>query len=181
VEIRRITLFGKLNQLGYKSIERATTYCKMRGNAYVELVHWLNQIMIQQDSDVLRICRHFRVDLARLAGDLTAALDRLPRGATAISGFSPYIDETIERAWIYASLLFGVSRIRTGHLVVALTKVPSLKKVFTGISKEFAKIEQEELSDNFDKIVGGSPEDGMTTKDGTPAASSEGGAQVPAA
>ncbi|HEY3899542.1 MAG TPA: type VI secretion system ATPase TssH [Chthoniobacter sp.] len=181
MEIRRTTLFGKLNQLGYKSIESATTYCKMRGNAYVELAHWLNQILNQQDSDIHRICRHFGVDPTRLAGDLTATLDRLPRGATAISNFSPHIEETIERAWTYASLLFGDSCIRTGHLVVALTKAPSLKNVFTSISKEFTKIKSEELSDNFDKIVGGSPEDSMTARDGTSAAPSEGGAPAPAA
>jgi len=181
MEIRRSTLFGKLNQLGYKSIEGATTFCKMRGNAYVELAHWLNQILQNQDSDMLRIARHFGLDAGRLAGDLTATLDKLPRGATAISDFSPHIEETIERAWTYASLLFGDSRIRTGHLVVALTKAPGLKNVFAGISKEFSKIKAEELSDNFEKIVSGSPEDAMTAKDGGSAAPGEGGGTAPAA
>ena len=40
-EISRAALFGKLNSLGYKSMESATVYCKMRGNPYVEMVHWL--------------------------------------------------------------------------------------------------------------------------------------------
>ena len=40
-EIKRTTLFGKLNPLGYKSIESATVFCKMRGNPYVETAHWL--------------------------------------------------------------------------------------------------------------------------------------------
>ena len=181
MEIRRTTLFGKLNQLGYKSIEGATTFCKMRGNAYVELAHWLNQILQNQDSDLHRIFRHFGLDPSRVAGDLTATLDKLPRGATAISDFSPHIEEAIERAWTYASLLFGDTRIRTGHLAVALTNVPGLKNVFASISKEFAKIKSEELSDNFDKIVGGSPEEAMTARDGTSAAPSEGGAPAPAA
>ena len=83
-EIKRSTLFGKLNPLGYKSIEAATIFCKMRGNPYVEAVHWLHQLLQQQDSDVLRIFKHFGLDASRLAADLVAALDRLPRGATAI-------------------------------------------------------------------------------------------------
>jgi len=182
MEIRRATLFGKLNQLGYKSIESATTLCKMRGNAYVELVHWLNQILNQQDSDLHRIARHYGLDGSRLAADLTATLDKLPRGATAISDFSPHIEETIERAWTYASLLFGDSRIRSGHLAIALTKAPSLKNVFVGISKEFGKIKAEDLSDNLEKIVSGSPEDSMAARDGgAGAATSEGGAPAPAA
>ena len=40
-EISRTELFGKLNSLAYKSVESATVFCKMRGNPYVELVHWL--------------------------------------------------------------------------------------------------------------------------------------------
>ena len=43
-EIKRTTLFGKLNRLAYKAMESATVLCKMRGNPYVELVHWLQQI-----------------------------------------------------------------------------------------------------------------------------------------
>jgi hypothetical protein len=42
-EISRVALFGKLNPVCYKGIESATVFCKMRGNPYVELVHWLHQ------------------------------------------------------------------------------------------------------------------------------------------
>jgi type VI secretion system protein VasG len=49
-EIKRSTLFGKLNPLGYKSIEAATIFCKLRGNPYVETVHWFHQLLQQQDS-----------------------------------------------------------------------------------------------------------------------------------
>ena len=44
-EINRSTLFGKLNSLAYKAIEGATVFCKLRGNPYVELVHWIQQIL----------------------------------------------------------------------------------------------------------------------------------------
>lgn len=40
-EINRVTLFGKLNQPTYKAVEGATVFCKLRGNPYVELEHWL--------------------------------------------------------------------------------------------------------------------------------------------
>ena len=45
-EINRTALFGKLNALAYQAIESATVFCKMRGNPYVELNHWLNQINV---------------------------------------------------------------------------------------------------------------------------------------
>ena len=53
-EINRVALFGKLNEIAYKGIESATVFCKMRGNPYVELVHWVNQILQLPDSDLHR-------------------------------------------------------------------------------------------------------------------------------
>jgi type VI secretion system protein VasG len=44
-DISRTALFGKLNSLAYKSVESATVFCKMRGNPYVELVHWLHMVL----------------------------------------------------------------------------------------------------------------------------------------
>src|SRR5437762_10131755 len=105
-EIKRSTLFGKLNPLGYKSIESATIFCKMRGNPYVETVHWLHQLLQVPDSDVHRILKHFQVESSRLASDLISALDRLPRGATSISDFAPDIPSAIERGWVYGTLMF---------------------------------------------------------------------------
>ena len=90
-EISRVALFGKLNSLAYKAIEGATVFCKLRGNPYVELEHWLQQILQSQDSDLHRIAKHFELDASRLAKDMTDALDRLPRGATSISDLSEHI------------------------------------------------------------------------------------------
>ena len=166
-EIKRTTLFGKLNPLGYKSIESATIFCKMRGNAYVETVHWLHQLLQQQDSDVLRIIKHFGLDTSRVATDLVAALDRLPRGATAISDFSPHIETALQQGYLYATLLFGECQIRTGHIIVAFLRTDSLRNVFLGLSREFAKIKTEQLTDEFGKILAGSPEETMRASDGS--------------
>src|SRR5690349_19835368 len=165
-EIKRATLFGKLNGLGYKAIEGATIFCKMRGNPYVETVHWLHQLLQNQDSDIHRILKHFQIDSSRLAADLIAALDRLPRGATAISDFSPDIPSVIERAWVYGTLMFGDSQVRTGHLIVGFLN-GELRHKFLAISKELAKIKLETLTDNFSSLVSGSPEDALRASDGS--------------
>ena len=60
----------------HKAIESATVFCKLRGNPYVELVHWFHQILNAPDSDLHRIVRHFELDASRLAKDLADALDR---------------------------------------------------------------------------------------------------------
>ena len=166
-DIKRSTLFGKLSPVGYKSIEAATVFCKLRGNPYVEVVHWFHQLLQQQDSDVLHIIKFFGVDDARLAADLVANLDRLPRGATAISDFSPHIETALQQAYLYATLLFGEYQVRSGHLVIAFLKTDSLKNVFLGLSREFSKIKLEQLTDNFAKVVEGSPEAVSHATDGT--------------
>ncbi|XZE46777.1 type VI secretion system ATPase TssH [Pirellulaceae bacterium SH467] len=158
-EISRSKLFGKLNSLCFKAIESATTFCKLRGNPYVEVVHWLHQILQLQDSDLHKIIRHYELNPAKLSKDFTDALDRLPRGATSISDLSSHVDDTVERAWIYASLMFNQTSIRSGHLMLGILKTGSLRSVLLGISREFEKVKVESLSDEFGKITGGSPED----------------------
>jgi type VI secretion system protein VasG len=165
--ISRVNLFGKLNTLGYRCAEGATVFCKLRGNPHVEIAHFLHQVLQLQDSDVLRIVRHYAVDPSRLVADLTGALDRLPRGSTSGIDFSHQLMEGIKAAWLYASLMFGSPQVRTGHLIVGLMKDPSLETVLPGLSKELAKIKADDLSDNFAKIVGGSPEDTLSAKDGS--------------
>jgi type VI secretion system protein VasG len=166
-EISRVALFGKLNSLGYRAIESATVFCKMRGNPYVELVHWIHQILQLQDSDLHRIVREFQVDPARLARDLTEALDRLPRGATSISDLSAHVEDAVERGWVYGSLMFGDGQVRTGHLVVGMLKTSALRNVLAAISREFDKVKVDVLSERFDAIVAASPESGMRASDGS--------------
>ncbi len=105
-EISRVNLFGKLDPIAYKAIESATVFCKLRGNPYVELIHWFQQIVQLQDSDLHRIIAHFDINPSVLAKDMTNALDALPRGASAISDLSSNIEDSIERAWVYGSLVY---------------------------------------------------------------------------
>jgi type VI secretion system protein VasG len=157
-EISRATLFGKLNEPTYKAIESATLFCKMRGNPYVELSHWLHQLLQVADSDLLRLIRHFQIDSARLAKDLTESLDRLPRGATSVSDLAIHVEESVERGWVYASLSFGETRVRSGHLVVGWLKTTMLKNALFAISKEFQKFKADEIMERFAALTGDSPE-----------------------
>jgi len=181
-EISRTALFGKLAPVAYKGIESATLFCKMRGNPYVELSHWMHQLLQQSDTDLHRIIKHFQLDPAHLARDLTAALDRLPRGASSVSDLAVQVAESVERAWVYGSLMYGATKVRTGHLVVGWLKTPSLRNYIIGVSSQFAKIKPDDLTESFGKITDGSPEAQEEAAQATTAAGvSTDGAPAPAA
>ncbi|MGY2374404.1 type VI secretion system ATPase TssH [Pseudomonas sp. SDO524_S393] len=180
-DISRVALFGKLNSLCYRAIESSTVFCKMRGNPYVELVHWLQQILQLTDSDLLRLIRHYGIDPAVLARDLTAALDRLPRGSTSVTDLSSQVEEAVERAWVYATLMLGETQVRSGHLLLALLKTPSLRNGLYGVSREFNKVGVDDLSEQFSALLKDSPEAQMTASDGFQVPGEDAGALAPAA
>jgi type VI secretion system protein VasG len=98
---------------------------------------------------------------------MTAALDRLPRGATAISDFSPHIEEAVERAWVFATLMFGEQQVRTGHLIFASLRTTTLRNALYQISRQFERVKAETLGDSFSKILSGSPEEKLGAADGS--------------
>ncbi|KVT42782.1 type VI secretion system ATPase TssH [Burkholderia ubonensis] len=157
-DIGRVTLFGKLNPLLYETLEQATGFCRLRGNPYVELAHWLKQILQRPDGDLHRILRRFEVDAAALDRGIVAALDRLPRGAGSVSDLSAHIDDAVERAWVYATLKYDAAQIRGAMLLLAILKTPQLRSVLYGIAREFERVVPDVLADALESIVDGSPE-----------------------
>jgi type VI secretion system protein VasG len=184
-EISRTALFGKLNPVAYKAIEGATVFCKLRGNPYVELVHWLVQLLESTESDMQAIVRHYALDPAQLARDVTKALDQLPRGSTAISDFAPQIEQGIQQAWVYATLKYGDAQVRSGYLLLALLSSPALRSVLLSISRQFDKIKADDLAENLPTICAKTGESGLGAQDGTGVGSgdvgSETGTMAPAA
>jgi type VI secretion system protein VasG len=166
-EISRVAVFGKLNGLAYKAVEGATVFCKLRGNPYVELEHWIAQILQAPDSDWHRIVRHYELDASALSRDLTAALDRLPRGATSISDIAENITNAVERGWVYGSLLYGDSAVRTGYVLLGMLKTTFLRHALFAISRQFEKVKPDDLGDRLPQIVKGSAEDGQGASDGS--------------
>ena len=166
-EISRSALFGRLNQTALKAVETATGFCKMRGNPYVELVHWVHVMLQDPQNDISAIRTAFDLDDDALARNVLATLDALPRGATSISDFSPQIEEAIEKGWLYASLQFGAGRVRTGHLLYGMLKTATLRNGLFAISGEFRKVQVEKMASEFESICASSHE--TTQRDAGPA------------
>ena len=166
-DISRRALFGKLNPLAYKAVEGATVFCKLRGNPKVELQHWLYQILNTQDSDLHRLVRHYGLDAAQLSRDMIAALDRLPGGANAVTDLSIFVENAVERGWVYATLLLGEMQVRSGHVLLGLLKTEGLRPALLAVSRQFDRIPADDLAGRFHEVLAGSPEATLRASDGT--------------
>ncbi|MFJ5157787.1 type VI secretion system ATPase TssH [Pantoea sp. NPDC088449] len=165
--IIRKNLFGKLDKTLFATIESATTFCKLRGNPYVELVHWINQLWHSDDNDIKHIVRYFDIDGEQVERGIAQALGRLPTGASSISDFSYHIELAIERAWVCASLECLDNRIRSGHLVLALLSNMELRRTLLGIAPVLDKVALDVLSSDLKYITRESPEATEDASDGT--------------
>jgi len=180
--ISRQALFGKLDKTLFKGIESATAFCKLRGNPYVELAHWLKQLLQQSDSDLHRIMRQARIDRARVEDELDHALDTLPAGASSISDFSHHVELAVERAWVLTTLAFGERRIRSAWLIMALLQTSELRRLLLAISPTLGKLPVDTLGAKLPDWIAGSPEADELPYDGsalTPAVPGEASDALP--
>lgn len=165
--ILRKNLFGKLDKTLFKSIESATALCKLRGNPYVELVHWINQLWHDEDNDLKHIVRYFDIDAEMLERGIVQTMACLPSGATVIADFSYHIELAIERAWVCASLECLDDRIRSGHLLLALLTNMELCRVLLAMMPDLNKVVLDVLRNEFNHITRGSKEVEESASDGS--------------
>jgi ATP-dependent Clp protease ATP-binding subunit ClpA len=97
LQIRREAVYTKLHPIAFTALQSAFELARARGNAFVELAHWLNQILMLPDSDLHRVVAAFGIDRARLAADLNRSLERFRPGGTDLPDFSEHVDRAIER------------------------------------------------------------------------------------
>lgn len=165
--VSRSALYGKLTGPMFRSLESATAFCKLRSNPYVELTHWLHQLMQQTDNDIHHMLRHYRISSADVEKALLRQLDMLPAGASAISDFSHHIDLSIEKAWMLASIRYGDPRIRSGWLLLAWLTTPELHRVLKTICAPLAALPADELTDSLPSLIASSPEAKEQARDGS--------------
>ncbi|HEY0007066.1 MAG TPA: type VI secretion system ATPase TssH [Pyrinomonadaceae bacterium] len=153
------SLIGRLNETCRGALEAAAGLCLSRTNYDVDLEHLLLKLAEAQETDIARILRQYEVDQSRLTKDITRALDKLKTGNSRTPALSPRLPQLIQEAWLLASIEFGASRVRSGHILLALLANEDLARIAKEISKEFSQISVESLKKDFASITAGSHED----------------------
>jgi len=155
---KRKELVGKLNPVCVRAFKAAADAAKLRGNPYVELVHWIEQLVLSDRADVQLILGEAGADASRLAADMSRAIDKLPYGATSIEEFSDHIFHAIQEAWNLASIEFGADEVRSAYVILAALKTPVLEGLLSKISPEFDKIDADGVMARLDDVLSGSLE-----------------------
>ena len=157
---KRKELVAKLNPTGVRAFKAAADTAKLRGNPYVELAHFIQQLVLSERSDVQMIVADAGLDVSRLTADMTRAIDKLPYGATSVEEFSDHIFHAIQEGWNLATLEFGVEEVRSAHILLACLKTPALEGLVSKISAEFDKIDADGVISRFADVTEGSLEAG---------------------
>ena len=71
---KRKELVARLNPTCQRAFKAAADTAKLRGNPYVELAHFIEQLVLSDRADVQAIILEAGVDPARLAADMTRAI-----------------------------------------------------------------------------------------------------------
>ncbi len=153
------SLIGKLDEQCRGALEAAAGLCLTRTNYDVDIEHLFLKLVELPDSDIAAVLRHYEVDSSRLTRDLMRALDHLKTGNARTPALSPRIPRLIEDAWLTASVDYGSSRVRSGHLITALLSNDDLARLARDLSTEFTAISAETLKRDLPKITAGTAED----------------------
>ena len=139
---------GKLNRVGYEAFIQALRQAKSAGNRNIELAHWLLHILQKDRTDLALTADHFKLDRAKLLADATARWSTASaRTRPEMPGISNQVADALDRGWHYATLLFGETQIRTGHLLVAHAEIARAEARAARTSPpEFGKIPADELA-----------------------------------
>ncbi len=146
---------GKLNRIGYEAFFKALRQAKGAGNRNVELAHWLVHLLQGERTDIALTADHFKLDRDRLLTDINAAIAGFRKNETEMPAVSNTMMDLLDRGWHYATLFFGETQIRTGHVLVGALQSRELVARSTNISSEFTKISLDVLDRRLPQDLGG--------------------------
>ncbi len=158
---------GKLNRVGYEAFFKALRQAKGAGNRNVELAHWLVHILQGDRSDIALTADHFKLDRGKLMTDVTAVVSGFRKNETEMPAVSNTVMDLLDRGWHYATLFFGETQIRTGHILVGALQSRELTRALTNVSQEFSKISVDVLTAEHRKIWASSDEENLRPMDGS--------------
>jgi type VI secretion system protein VasG len=152
------TLIEKLGTTSRKSAERAATLCVSMQHYEVDVEHFCVALLEQASSDFVIVLQNSGVDVAQLRIQLERELNAFKSGCQRTPVFSPRIPKLLEHAWLIATLDARTTRIRSGHILLALLTDAETGPLVRRAAPLFEHVKLDELKHKFDEITKGSSE-----------------------
>ena len=156
---------GKLNRIGYEALFKALRQAKGAGNRNLEFAHWLVHLLQGERTDIALTADHFKLDRNKLLMDINAAIAGFRKNETEMPTVSNTVMDLLDRGWHYATLFFGETQIRTGHVLVGAMQSRELDRALKNISSEFNKMSIDVLTVEYRKIWAASEEETLRPMD----------------
>lgn len=166
-EISLETVTGKLNRVGYDAFMQSLRHAKKAGNRNVEMAHWFMHLMNNDRSDLSVTLDHYKIDRARALKDVTDIVNGFRKNETEMPGISTQITDALDRGWHYATLFFGETQIRSGHILVAALKSLELRRALVQMSKQFAPLDADRIAQEARTMWAQSDEENLRPMDGS--------------
>lgn len=147
------SLIAKLNPVCRQAAERAANICMGHGNYEVDLEHLFLALLEVPQSDFVVLAKRYGVGIGALEQDLTQEVARFKTGNSRTPVLSPHLPKLFEHAWLLASLDSETTRIRSGHMLLALMTEPDLSQMAYRGSPLFRKFPLDELKHKLSELT----------------------------
>ena len=151
-------LLRRLDLQCTRALEAAAGLCVSGAHYEVTVEHLLLKLLEDPSNDVAAIFRHFEVEPARVQRALSRVIAGLRTGNAGKPVFSPLLVAWLEEAYLIGSVEFGLPRIRSATLLLALLVRPG-RSTIGDVSEDLQQIRADELRRGLLDIVSGSSED----------------------
>ena len=152
------SLTGRLNTASRTALEGAIGLAMSLGHSDIEIEHFLMKLLEAENTDFWKICNYYGVNNTNLQDEVQTSLSTFKKGS-AKPILSQQISDLLTLAWTFGSLDFNGTKIRTGHVLVALLGDDKLGRRARELSRELKKIAPEALRKDFFNICAGTSED----------------------
>jgi type VI secretion system protein VasG len=169
-------LLEKLDDYLTRRLEGAIGYCVNRTHYEVRWEHIFMDCLDAVEGDIPAILRRFGIESARLKKALDAELESMRSGNSGKPSFSPQLMEALELAWFYSSINYGLGRITSGTLLMAMIEKGQLS--LTTYASLLSGINLETLKNEYPAIVKASVELAMASGESSGEGSGASGAQA---
>jgi len=126
MENQSATLLRRLNPFCAQALEAAATLCQTRAHSEITIEHWLLKLLELGEGDITVLARRYEWDMDSLWQSLLSHIDTLPRSVHTRPVLSDALNALMQSAWLAASLQDSADRVRSIHLLEALTAQPQL-------------------------------------------------------